>query len=392
MQTSPVIAPRTLFEHEHDIFRDSFRRFVQKEIAPHTERWREQGYVDREAFRRTGEHGFLMMWAEEKYGGAGIRDFRYEQVMIEENLRYGDLGFFSTLHSRLVGPYLGELGSEEQKQRLLPGCIKGEHILAIAMTEPGAGSDLAGMKMRAEDRGDHWVLNGSKTYISNGQIADLIIVAARTVPDKTHGIGLFLVEADMPGFKRGRNLKKLGLKAQDTSELFFDNVKVPKANVLGDPTRGFYYLTQFLAEERLITSCQCITNAHVAFDLTYEYITSRRVFGRPLGAFQDARFRMAEMRAQIDVLQAYIDQCVIRHNDGKLTAQMAAEAKLLASELEGRVVDTCLQMHGGAGYMEEYRISRMYADARVSRTYAGSSEVMKEIIARGIGLDDRKMT
>jgi alkylation response protein AidB-like acyl-CoA dehydrogenase len=392
MQTSPVIAPRTLFEHEHDIFRDSFRRFVQKEIAPHTERWREQGYVDREAFRRTGENGFLMMWADEKYGGAGIRDFRYEQVMIEENLRYGDLGFFSTLHSRLVGPYLGELGNEEQKQRLLPGCVKGEHILAIAMTEPGAGSDLAGMKTRAEERDDHWVLNGSKTYISNGQIADLIIVAARTVPEKTHGIGLFLVEADMPGFKRGRNLKKLGLKAQDTSELFFDNVKVPKANVLGDPTRGFYYLTQFLAEERLITACQCITNAHVAFDLTYEYITSRRLFGRPLGAFQDARFRMAEMRAQIDVLQAYIDQCVIRHNDGKLTAQMAAEAKLLASELEGRVVDTCLQMHGGAGYMEEYRISRMYADARVSRIYAGSSEVMKEIIARGIGLDDRKMT
>jgi acyl-CoA dehydrogenase len=392
MQTSPVIAPRTLFEHEHDIFRDSFRRFVQKEIAPHTERWREQGYVDPEAFRLAGEHGYLLMWADEKYGGAGIRDFRYEQVMIEENLRYGDLGFFSTLHSRLVGPYLGELGNEEQKQRLLPGCVKGERILAIAMTEPGAGSDLAGMKMRAEDRGDHWVLNGSKTYISNGQIANLIIVAARTVPEKTHGIGLFLVEADMPGFKRGRNLKKLGLKAQDTSELFFDNVKVPKANVLGDPTRGFYYLTQFLAEERLITACQCITNAHVAFDLTYEYITSRRLFGRPLGAFQDTRFRMAEMRAQIDVLQAYIDQCVIHHNAGKLTAQMAAEAKLLASELEGRVVDACLQMHGGAGYMEEYRISRMYADARVSRIYAGSSEIMKEIIARGIGLDERKMT
>src|SRR5688572_19172922 len=208
MQTSPVIAPRTLFEHEHDIFRDSFRRFVQKEIAPQTERWREQGYVDREAFRLAGEHGFLMMWAEEKYGGAGIRDLRYEQVMIEENLRYGEMGFFSTLHSRLVGPYLGEIGNEEQKQRLLPGCISGERILAIAMTEPGAGSDLAGMKSRAEERGDHWVLNGSKTFISNGQIADLIIVAARTVPDKTHGLGLFLVESDMPGFERGRNLKK----------------------------------------------------------------------------------------------------------------------------------------------------------------------------------------
>ena len=391
MQPSPAITPRTLFEHDHDIFRDSYRRFVQKEIGPHTERWREQGYVDREAFRKSGEHGYLMMWAEEKYGGAGIRDFRYEQVMIEENLRYGDIGFFNTLHSRLVGPYLGELGNEEQKQRFLTRAIQGDCILAIAMTEPGAGSDLAGMKTRGEDRGDHWVINGSKTYISNGQIADLVIVAARTVPDKTHGLGLFLVEADMPGFKRGRNLKKIGLKAQDTSELFFDNVKVPKANVLGDPTRGFYYLTQFLAEERLITACQCITNAQIAYDLAYDYITNRRVFGRPLGALQNARFKMAEMRAQIDVLQTFIDHCVTQHNAGKLSPQMAAEGKLLASELEGRVVDDCLQMHGGAGYMEEFRISRMFTDARVSRIYAGASEVMKEIIARGVGLDDRKM-
>ena len=391
MQPSPAITPRTLFEHDHEIFRDSYRRFVQKEIGPHTERWREQGYVDREAFRKSGEHGYLMMWADEKYGGAGIRDFRYEQVMIEENLRYGDIGFFNTLHSRLVGPYLGELGNEEQKQRFLTRAIQGDCILAIAMTEPGAGSDLAGMKTRGEDSGDHWVINGSKTYISNGQIADLIIVAARTVPDKTHGLGLFLVEADMPGFKRGRNLKKIGLKAQDTSELFFDNVKVPKANVLGDPTRGFYYLTQFLAEERLITATQCITNAQVAFDLAYDYISNRRVFGRPLGALQNARFKMAEMRAQIDVLQTFIDHCVTQHNAGKLTPQMAAEGKLLASELEGRVVDECLQMHGGAGYMEEFRISRMFTDARVSRIYAGASEVMKEIIARGVGLDDRKM-
>jgi len=391
MQPSPAITPRTLFEHDHEIFRDSYRRFVQKEIGPHTERWREQGYVDREAFRKSGEHGYLMMWADEKYGGAGIRDFRYEQVMIEENLRYGDIGFFNTLHSRLVGPYLGELGNEEQKQRFLTRAIQGDCILAIAMTEPGAGSDLAGMKTRGEDSGDHWVINGSKTYISNGQIADLIIVAARTVPDKTHGLGLFLVEADMAGFKRGRNLKKIGLKAQDTSELFFDNVKVPKANVLGDPTRGFYYLTQFLAEERLITACQCITNAQIAYDLAYDYITNRRVFGRPLGALQNARFKMAEMRAQIDVLQTFIDHCVTQHNAGKLSPQMAAEGKLLASELEGRVVDECLQMHGGAGYMEEFRISRMFTDARVSRIYAGASEVMKEIIARGVGLDDRKM-
>ena len=391
MQTSPSITPRTLFEHDHDIFRDSYRRFVQKEIGPHTQKWREQGYVDRDAFLKSGEHGFLLMWADEQYGGAGIRDFRYEQVIIEENLRYGDIGFFNTLHSRLVGPYIGEIGNEEQKQRFLPRCIKGEYILAIAMTEPGAGSDLAGMKTRAEDRGDHWAMSGSKTYISNGQIADLIIVAARTVPDKTHGLGLFLVESDMPGFKRGRNLKKIGLKAQDTSELFFDNVKVPKANVLGDATRGFYYLTQFLAEERLDyrdpVHHECADRVRCYVRL----LTNRRVFGRPLGALQNARFKMAEMRAQIDVLQTFIDHFVVQHNAGKLTPQMAAEAKLLASELEGRCVDDCLQMHGGAGYMEEYRISRMFTDARVSRIYAGASEVMKEIIARGVGLDDRKM-
>jgi long-chain-acyl-CoA dehydrogenase len=392
MITSPVLSPRTLFEPEHEMFRDSYRRFVQKEIGPHAEKWREQGYVDREAFLKSGEQGYLLMWADEKYGGAGIKDFRYEQVMIEENLRYGELGFFNTLHSRLVGPYIGEFGNEEQKQRFLPGCIKGERILAIAMTEPGAGSDLAGMKSRAEDRGDHWLLNGSKTYISNGQIGDLIVVAARTVPEKTHGIGLFLVEGDMPGFKRGRNLKKLGLKAQDTSELFFDNVKVPKANVLGDATRGFYYLTQNLAEERLITAAQCITNAQVAFDLTMDFIVNRRLFGRPLGAFQNARFRMAEMRAQIDVLQVFVDHCVTLHNQGKLTPQMAAEAKLQTSELEGKVMDECLQLHGGAGYMDEYRISRMFTDSRISRIYAGASEVMKEIVARGIGLDDRKMS
>ena len=228
------------------------------------------------------------------------------------------------------------------------------------------------------------MLNGSKTYISNGQIADLIIVAARTVPDKTHGLGLFLVEGDMPGFKRGRNLKKIGLKAQDTSELFFDNVKVPKANVLGDPTRGFYYLTQFLAEERLITACQCITNAQVAFDLTIDFITNRRVFGRPLGAFQNARFRMAEMRAQIDVA-ADVHRS-LRHAAQRrqaLGADGGGGASCSPSELEGRVVDECLQMHGGAGYMDEYRISRMFTDARVSAHLRRRSEVMKEIIARG---------
>ncbi len=382
---------RTIFDPEHEMFRDSFRRFLAQEVAPHVERWREQGHVDREAFRRAGGQGYLLMWADERYGGAGIRDFRYEQVVIEENMRRGDVGFFMSLHSRLVAPYIGELGTEEQKQRILPGCVRGETILGIAMTESGAGSDLAGMRTRAEDRGDHWVLNGSKTYISNGQIGDLFIVAARTVPEGKHGLGLFLVEAGMEGFRRGRNLKKMGLKAQDTSELFFDNVHIPKANVLGDPARGFYYLTQFLAEERLIGACMYVSHAQEAFDITLDFIRERRVFGRPLGAFQNARFKMAQMRAELDAIQVFVDHCVMQHNAGQLTAAVAAEAKLLASELEGRVMDECVQLHGGAGYMDEYRISRMYTDARISRIYAGSSEIMREIISRAIGLDDRKM-
>lgn len=382
---------RTIFEPEHEIFRDAVRRFLAQHVAPHAERWREQGYVDREAFRQAGEQGYLLMWADERYGGAGIRDFRYEQILIEENVRRGDIGFYINLHSRLVAPYIGALGTEEQKQRFLPRCVRGESILGIAMTEPGAGSDLAGMRTRAVEREDHWVLSGSKTYISNGQIGDVFVVAARTVPDRPHGLGLFLVEAGMEGFRRGRNLKKMGLKSQDTSELFFDDVNVPKINVLGDPTRGFHYLTQFLAEERLIGSCMYIAHAQEAFDITLEFVRDRRIFGRPLGAFQNTRFKLADMRAQLDAIQVFVDQCVMQHNAGRLSPTTAAEAKLLASELEGRVMDECVQLHGGAGYMDEYRISRMYTDARVSRIYAGSSEIMKEIISRNIGLDDRKM-
>jgi acyl-CoA dehydrogenase len=383
---------RRIFEPEHEMFRESFRRYLEKEVAPHAERWREAGQVDREAYAKAGAQGFLLMWADERYGGAGVEDFRYEQIMIEENVARGEQGFYMTLHSRLVGRYLGALGSEAQKERYLPECIKGNTILGIAMTEPAAGSDLAGMKSRAERDGGDWILNGSKTYISNGQIGDLFIVAARTVPEKRHGLGLFLVERGMEGFRRGRKLKKLGLKAQDTSELFFDDVRVPAGNVLGDPTQGFYYLARFLVEERLISACQYTGHAQAAFDLTLEFVKERRVFGKAVGAYQNTRFKLAEMRAQLDCLQVFVDHCVLEHNAGRLTPETAAEAKWLASELEGRVTDECLQLHGGAGYMEEYRICRMFADARVSRIYAGTSEIMKEIIARGIGLDERKMS
>jgi alkylation response protein AidB-like acyl-CoA dehydrogenase len=382
---------RTIFESEHETFRDGARRFFQTEIAPHAERWREAGMVDREAYLKAGEQGFLLLWAHEKYGGAGVTDFRYEQVLIEENIRHGEPCFYMTLHSRLVGPYLGQLGTDEQKDRLLPACVRGEKILAVAMTEPGAGSDVAGMKSRAEDKGDHWLLNGSKTYISNGQLADVVVVAARTVPDERYGIGLFLVERGMAGFERGRNLRKIGLHAQDTSELFFNDVKVPKANVLGDPRKGFHFLTHFLAEERLIGAVQYVAGAQLSWDLTLDWVQERRMFGKPLGAFQNTRFKLAELRAQIDCTQAFVDSLVMEHLAGRLTADMAAEAKLVASELEFRTADECLQLFGGAGYMEEYRIARCFTDARVSRIYAGTSEVMKEIISRGFGLDDRKL-
>jgi acyl-CoA dehydrogenase len=382
---------RTIFTPEHEMFREAARKWFQNEVAPHGERWREQGYVDPEMFRKAGDQGYLLMWADEKYGGLGIEDVRYEQVLIEENRRYGDSGFYVPLHSRIVGSYLRKLATEEQKERYLPGCIRGETILGVAMTEAGAGSDLGAMRTRAEDAGDHWLLNGSKTYISNGQIGNLFVVAARTVPGQRYGIGLFLVEAGMDGFRRGRRLKKIGLKSQDTSELFFDNCRVPKANTLGDPARGFGALMQCLAEERLLGSISSVADAQVAFDLTLDFVREREVFGRPLGTFQNTRFKMAEMRTRIDATQVFVDHCVMEHNADRLSADAAAEVKLLTSELEGWVMDECVQLHGGAGYMEEYRIARMYTDARVSRIFAGSSEIMKEIIGRALGLDDRKL-
>jgi alkylation response protein AidB-like acyl-CoA dehydrogenase len=381
---------RLIFEEEHELFRDSARRFFQKEVEPHRDRWLEQGQVDPEIYRKAGDQGLLCLFIDPQYGGAGVADFRYEQIIIEENHRHGDPGFFIHLHNRLVAPYLAELGNEEQKQRLLPGCVTGETILGIAMTEPGAGSDLAGMKSTAIDQGDHFLLNGQKTYISNGIIGNLFVVAAKTNPQKPRELGLFLVEGGMPGFQRGRKLKKLGLNSQDTAELFFENVKVPKANVLGDPGQGFYYLMRFLSEERLIGACTYATNANVAFDITMDFIKERRIFGQAVGEFQYNRFKMADMRTEIDIFQNFVDTCVLQHNQGKLAPELAAKAKLFGSELEGRVVDACLQLHGGAGYMDEYRISRMYRDARISRIYGGSSEVMREIIARSIGLDPRK--
>ncbi|RQH05067.1 acyl-CoA dehydrogenase family protein [Paraburkholderia dinghuensis] len=383
---------RTIFEAEHESFRNSVRRFVNNEIAPHVEAWRAQGSVTREAWRKAGEQSLLCMWAGEQYGGAGIEDFRYDQILAEELYLGGDPGFYIPLHNRIVAPYIQRFGNEEQRQRFLPGAISGETILAVAMTEPGAGSDLAGMKAHARDCGDYWLLNGSKTYISNGILADAVIVAARTNPESSHGLSLFIVERGMQGFERGRRLAKMGLDAQDTAELFFNDVKVPKANVLGEPGKGFVYLASNLAEERLMCAVQSLAHAQAAFDLTLDFVKQRRAFGRPIGALQNTRFKMAEMRAQLDCQQVWVDQLVLLHNEGKLDAVDASSAKLLATELEGRVIDECVQLHGGAGFMEEYRISRMYRDARVTRIFAGTNEIMKEIIGRSLGLDERKLT
>jgi len=373
------------FTDEQTMFRDSYRRFLAEEIASHMPAWREAGIVDRSAFRKAGDLGMLMIWPDEKYGGLGDRDFRYEQIIIEETARAGCGEFYNTLHSRLVGPYIDRFGNDEQKARFLPKCISGEHILAVGMTEPGAGSDLAGMKTRAEDRGDHFLLNGSKTYISNGINADLVIVAARLAgADGRHALVLLVVERGMAGFERGRNLAKMGLDAQDTAELFFKDVRVPRENVLGEPGRGFYYLMEGLAEERLIGACAYNAAARHAFDITRDYVAERHAFGKPIAEQQNTQFRMAEMDTEIDMAQAYVDHCVAEHNQGRLTAEMGAKAKLATSEIEGRMVDLGVQLHGGAGYMEEYEICRMYRDARVSRIYAGTSEIMKLIIGREI--------
>ena len=380
---------RRIFNHEHVVFRESVRKWAAAELAPYSGQWRDQGMVPKSAWKKAGEQGYLCMWAGEAYGGAGMEDYRYDQILIEE-LLHVESGFFLALHNRVVGPYLNNLATDEQKARWLPGCVSGDTILSIAMTEPGTGSDLAGMKTRAEDKGDHWLLNGSKTYISNGLISNMCVVAARTNPDSSHAVGLFVVEEGMAGFKRGRKLKKLGLHSQDTAELFFHDVKVPRANVLGEPTQGFRNLMLNLAEERLTSAVGNVTRAERAFEITLAYITDRKAFGRPIGTFQNSRFKMADMRARIDACWALVDHCVMEHVERKLTAETAAAAKLYTSEVEGWVVDECLQLHGGAGYMDEYEICRLYADARISRIYAGTSEIMKEIIGRGVGLDERK--
>ena len=376
------------FTEEQQMFRSAYRKFLEAEIAPNIEKWREQNIVDREAFKKAGDQGFLMIWPEEQYGGTGDNDFRFEQVIIEETVRQGCGEWFNSLHSRLVGPYINNFGTDEQKQRFLPGCVSGEKILAIAMTEPDAGSDLAGMRTTLTEQGDHFILNGSKTYISNGINADYIIVAGKSdAANNAHAMTLCIVERGMAGFERGRNLNKMGLKAQDTAELFFSQVKIPKENILGLPGKGFFYLMQGLAEERLLAAVGSIANARRAFDLTRSFAMERKVFGKPLAAKQNTRFKLAEMDTEISILEMFVDQLVALHNAGDLSINLAAKAKLQTTEVEWRMLDLGVQLHGGAGYMQEYPICTMFTDARANRIFAGSSEIMKLIIGRDIFSD-----
>jgi alkylation response protein AidB-like acyl-CoA dehydrogenase len=380
---------RTAFEAEHDMFRDSFRTFVAKEIAPNVERWEADGIVPRELFTAAGASGFLGMAIPEAFGGGGVDDFRYNLVIGEEVQRAGagGAGLGLTLHNDVCLPYLLSLCTDEQRQRWLPGIASGELITAIAMTEPGIGSDLASMATSAIRDGDTYVVNGSKTFITNGINADLVITAVKTDPNQKHkGMSLLVLERGMRGFERGRNLAKVGLHSQDTAELFFTDVRVPATNLLGTEGAGFLHLVHNLPQERLSLAASAVAGAQAALGWTLDYVKDRTAFGQPVGSFQNSRFKLAEMRTEIDIAQVYVDRCVDALNDGELTATEAAEAKWWCTELHKRVVDTCVQLHGGYGYMLEYPIARAYADVRITTIYGGTTEIMKEIVGKSLGV------
>jgi alkylation response protein AidB-like acyl-CoA dehydrogenase len=380
---------RTLFEEEHDLFRASFRRFLDKEVVPHNEEWERAGLMDREVFAKAGAAGFLGMDVPEEHGGGGVRDFRYNLVIGEEVQRAGvnAAGLGLTLHNDICLPYLRDLTNAEQQARWLPGVCAGEQITAVAMTEPGIGSDLASMSTTAIRDGDDYVVNGAKTFITNGINADLVITAVKTDPSQRHkGMSLVVLERGMPGFERGRNLDKIGLHAQDTAELFFTDVRVPVGNRLGEEGEGFRYLVTNLPQERLSIAATGVAAAREAFEWTLAYCKERTAFGQPVGSFQNSRFRLAEMATEIEIAQSFIDRCVLALNAGELTAEEAAMAKWWCTELQGRVVDAGVQLHGGYGYMAEFPISRAFADARVTRIYGGTTEIMKEIIGRSLGV------
>ncbi|MFD7237339.1 acyl-CoA dehydrogenase family protein [Streptomyces syringium] len=376
---------RRIFTADHEAFRETVRAFLAREVIPHYARWEEDGVVSRDAWLAAGRQGLLGLAVPEEYGGGGEPDFRYSAVLTEEFTRAGVSGLAIGLHNDIIGPYLTSLATEEQKRRWLPGFCTGETVTAIAMTEPGAGSDLQGIRTAAEDRGDHWVLNGSKTFISNGILADLVIVVAKTTPEGgAKGLGLFVVERGAEGFERGRNLDKIGQKAQDTAELFFRDVRVPKENLLGELHGAFGHLMTNLAQERMNIAVAGIAAAEHLLEITTAYVKEREAFGRPLARLQHIRFEIAEMATECAVTRTFLDRCIEDHARGGLDAVHASMAKWWATELQKRVADRCLQLHGGYGYMTEYRVAKAFTDGRIQTIYGGTTEIMKEIIGRSL--------
>lgn len=376
--------PRTLFSHEHEQFRESVRKFFEQEAVPFHAQWEKDGHIDRALWSKAGEAGMLCSHIPEEYGGMSA-DFLYSAVVIEEQSRLGLSGIGFSLHSDIVAPYILHYGSEEQKHKYLPKLVSGELVTAIAMTEPGTGSDLQGVKTTAVLDGDEYVINGSKTFITNGFLADLVIVVAKTdAKAGAKGISLFLVEANTPGFAKGKRLEKVGMKAQDTSELFFQDVRVPKENLLGKEGMGFVYLMQELPQERLTVGLLAISSAEAALEWTKDYTRERKAFGKAVADFQNTRFKLAEMATEIQIGRVFVDRCLELHLQGKLDVPTAAMLKYWSTDLQCKVIDECVQLHGGYGYMLEYPIARAWADSRVQRIYAGTNEIMKEIISRAL--------
>ncbi len=378
---------RLIFDAEHESFRDAVGTFLDKEVAPHHEQWERDGIVDREIWEKAGSQGLLGLQLDEEYGGGGTDDFRYNIVLGEEMARRGIYGCAFPLFNDMIVPYFLASANDEQKQRWFPDLCAGRSIAAIAMTEPGAGSDLQGIRTTAIDQGDHYLLNGQKTFISNGILADVVIVVARTDPEAGHkGISLLVVERGMEGFERGRNLDKVGQHAQDTAELFFENVKVPKANLLGEEGAGFGYLMVNLSQERLSIASAAATACEVVLEQTLSYAKERTAFGKPIGSFQHNRFVIAEMATEAHIARVFLDDCIRLHVAGELDAKTASMAKWWITELQKRLVDQGVQMHGGYGYMMEYPIAKAFVDSRVQTIYGGTTEIQKEIIGRSLGI------
>jgi alkylation response protein AidB-like acyl-CoA dehydrogenase len=378
---------RLVFEPEHDQLRATTRQYLEREVAPHVEKWERERIIDRSAYLAAGKYGLIGFNMPEKFGGGGTDDFRFNAVILEELAKFGSAAPALGLQNDIVGPYLKSLANDEQQHRWLPGFIAGEFIGAIAMSEPGAGSDLAGIRTSAVPDGDDWILNGAKTFISSGINADLVVVVARTNPDAGHrGLSLLVVERGMEGFSRGRKLDKMGQHSQDTAELHFADVRVPGANVLGEVNRGFYHLMHNLPSERLAIAVRGVAGARETWRQTLEYAKDRKAFGQPIGSFQHNRFVLAELDTELDIAEQYIDRCLRAVVDKELTAVQAAKAKWWCTELAKRVVDSCLQLHGGYGYMNEYRVARDYVDVRVTTITGGTTEIMKDLIGRDLGL------